>query len=71
MKYGSGPKLNTQYFLPISSPTRRGICFRTGTGAFLTKNIERMGDHATNIAETVYYIVHGVPLEGQRPKAVS
>src|SRR5829696_7430455 len=35
---------------------------------FCAKNIERMGDHATNIAETIYYIVQGVPLDGERPK---
>jgi phosphate transport system protein len=35
---------------------------------FCAKNIERMGDHATNIAETVHYIVEGRPLVGQRPK---
>jgi phosphate transport system protein len=36
---------------------------------FCAKNIERIGDHATNIAETVYYIVHGRPLSEERPKA--
>jgi phosphate transport system protein len=36
---------------------------------FCAKNIERMGDHATNIAETVYYIVQGRQLTGERPKA--
>jgi phosphate transport system protein len=35
---------------------------------FSAKNIERMGDHATNIAETVYYMVEGQPLSEQRPK---
>src|SRR6185369_13385198 len=35
---------------------------------FCAKNIERMGDHATNIAETVHYIIHGKPLTDQRPK---
>jgi phosphate transport system protein len=35
---------------------------------FCAKNIERMGDHATNIAETVYYIVEGRPLAEERPK---
>jgi len=36
---------------------------------FCAKNIERMGDHATNIAETVYYIVEGRQLTEERPKA--
>jgi phosphate transport system protein len=35
---------------------------------FCAKNIERMGDHATNIAETVYYMVEGRPLTDERPK---
>jgi phosphate transport system protein len=35
---------------------------------FCTQNIERMGDHATNIAETVYYMVEGRPITDQRPK---
>jgi phosphate transport system protein len=35
---------------------------------FIAKNIERMGDHATNIAETIYFVVHGVPMLETRPK---
>ena len=35
---------------------------------FCAKNIERMGDHATNIAETVYYMVEGRTITDQRPK---
>jgi len=35
---------------------------------FCAKNIERMGDHATNIAETVHYIVDGNPITERRPK---
>ena len=38
---------------------------------FCTQNIERMGDHATNIAETVYYMVEGRPLAEERPKGES
>ena len=36
---------------------------------FCSKNLERMGDHATNIAETIYYIVEGQPMAEERPKA--
>jgi phosphate transport system protein len=35
---------------------------------FIAKNIERMGDHATNVAEDVYFLVHGRPLGQERPK---
>ena len=35
---------------------------------FIAKNIERIGDHATNIAETVYFMVKGEPLKESRPK---
>jgi phosphate transport system protein len=35
---------------------------------FVSKNLERMGDHTTNIAEQVYFLVKGEYLEGERPK---
>jgi phosphate transport system protein len=36
---------------------------------FAAKNIERIGDHATNIAETVHYLVIGEQLSDERPKS--
>jgi len=36
---------------------------------FCAKNIERIGDHATNIAETIYYIVTGDQMPVDRPKS--
>jgi phosphate transport system protein len=45
----------------------RNITFCTHL-LFCAKNIERMGDHATNIAETVYYMVEGRALADERPK---
>jgi phosphate transport system protein len=35
---------------------------------FCAKDIERIGDHATNIAETVYFMVEGRAITDQRPK---
>ena len=35
---------------------------------FVTKNIESAGDHITNIAESLYYLIEGEYLEGARPK---
>jgi len=35
---------------------------------FCAKNIERIGDHATNIAEAVHYMVEGCAIAGERPK---
>ena len=36
---------------------------------FIAKNIERMGDHATNIAETIAFLISGKPLDEARPKS--
>jgi phosphate transport system protein len=49
----------------LEDPRNIGLCIHL---LFCAKNIERMGDHATNIAETVYYIVVGHPLDDERPK---
>ncbi|MGD9584661.1 MAG: phosphate signaling complex protein PhoU [Lysobacterales bacterium] len=35
---------------------------------FMAKNIERIGDHATNIAENIYFIVHGSDMPQSRRK---
>jgi phosphate transport system protein len=35
---------------------------------FIAKNIERMGDHVTNVCETIYFLVHGERLREQRPR---
>jgi phosphate transport system protein len=47
------------------NPRSISICLHL---MFSAKNIERMGDHATNIAETVHYMVEGRPLTAERPK---
>ena len=48
----------------------RNISFCTHL-LFCAKNIERVGDHATNIAETVYYLITGGTLPVDRPKGSS
>jgi phosphate transport system protein len=35
---------------------------------FMAKNLERIGDHATNIAETIYYEITGQEFMGERPR---
>jgi len=36
---------------------------------FIAKNFERIGDHATNIAETVHYVATGAKIGDERPKS--
>ncbi|ACI91793.1 phosphate transport system regulatory protein PhoU [Afipia carboxidovorans OM5] len=49
----------------MEDPRNIGFCIHL---MFCAKNIERIGDHATNIAETVFYVVEGQPIGGARPK---
>jgi len=49
----------------MEDPRMIGVCTHL---LFATKNIERIGDHATNIAENIYYLVHAKPLREERPK---
>src|SRR5690606_9830294 len=46
----------------------RNISFCTHL-LFLAKNIERIGDHTTTVAETIHYLVTGKPLASERPKS--
>ncbi len=50
----------------MEDPRTIGLCTHL---LFVAKNIERTGDHATNIAEVVYYMVSGGHLASERPKA--
>ena len=49
----------------MEDPRNIGFCIHL---MFCAKNIERMGDHATNIAETVFYMVEGQQMQDPRPK---
>ncbi|MBL1255674.1 MULTISPECIES: phosphate signaling complex protein PhoU [Methylocystis] len=46
----------------------RNISFCTHL-LFCSKNLERIGDHTTNIAETIVYLVTGESMPLERPKA--
>jgi phosphate transport system protein len=49
----------------MEDPRNIGLCTHLLFGA---KNIERVGDHTTNIAENILYLVEGVAIAGERPK---
>jgi phosphate transport system protein len=49
----------------MEDPRTIGACTHL---MFMAKNIERIGDHATNIAENTWFVVHGDMPEGERKK---
>ena len=49
----------------MEDPRNISLCIHL---LFCAKNIERMGDHATNIAETIHYMAKGYALPDERPK---
>ena len=49
----------------MEDPRNIGLCTHLLFGA---KNMERIGDHATNIAENIHYLVHGRTIAEERPK---
>jgi len=50
----------------MEDPRTIGLCTHL---LFIAKNIERSGDHCTNIAEVVYHMVRADHLAANRPKA--
>jgi phosphate transport system protein len=52
----------------MEDPRNIGFCTHLLFGA---KNFERIGDHTTNIAETIHYLVTGAALVDDRPKGDS
>lgn len=49
----------------LENPRMIGTCTHL---LFVAKNMERIGDHATNIAENICYLVDGKAPSGARPK---
>ena len=70
MKDGEIDQLQTALFRELvtymmEDPRNIGTCAHL---LFCAKNLERAGDHATNIAEDVHFIATGTFLPGDRPK---
>jgi phosphate transport system protein len=49
----------------MEDPRNISLCTHLLFGA---KNLERIGDHTTNIAENIHYLIHGKNLQELRPK---
>jgi phosphate transport system protein len=52
----------------MEDPRSIGYCAHL---LFCAKNLERIGDHATNIAENIHYVATGEFLSGERPKGLN
>jgi phosphate transport system protein len=49
----------------MEDPRNISLCTHLLFGA---KNLERIGDHTTNIAENIHYLIHGKTISEGRPK---
>ena len=49
----------------MEDPQLIGLCSQL---LFIAKNLERIGDHTTFVAEMTYFVVEGAPLPEDRPK---
>ena len=49
----------------MEDPRSIGACIHL---LFTAKHIERIGDHVTNIAETIHFMVQGTRMTGSRPR---
>jgi phosphate transport system protein len=49
----------------MEDPRNIGLCTHL---LFAAKNLERIGDHTTNIAENIVYLVTGQTIQDKRPK---
>lgn len=49
----------------MEDPRNISLCTHLLFGA---KNLERIGDHTTNIAENIHYLIHGKTISETRPK---
>ncbi len=58
--------INRQFIKQMDAGALSG---EMGSHCFLAlKHIERIGDHATGIAEQIYFRIHGEGIDGNRPK---
>jgi len=68
---GFGGTLNSlgNHLVLYGPAVKNGQDYRLLTAALkMVVDLERVGDHTTNVAETLYFLVHGTPLAQVRPK---